>query len=258
MEPLKASEFKEQLLRLGLREGMDVLVHSSLRRIGKVDGGADAVLDVLQEILGPQGTLILPTHTWATVTGDQPVFHVLHSPSCVGALTEVFRKRPGVIRSLHPTHSVGAGGARAQWYTADQLQATSPCPPESAYGRICRVENGAILLLGVTLMNNTTLHSLEEEAGLEGLYYPQESTYHVIDAQGAEHVMHVRAHRDDYRDYKYWLDQEIPLFQAGILRLGLTGRGYSRLIQAKPYRRFMLDVLSSAPQRLYKPGPWEE
>jgi aminoglycoside 3-N-acetyltransferase len=258
MEPLKPSDLKEQLLQLGLREGMDVLVHSSLRRIGKVDGGADAVLDVLLEILGPDGTLILPTHTWATVTRHQPVFHVLHSPSCVGILTEVFRKRPGVIRSLHPTHSVGAIGARARWYTADQLQARSPCPPESAYGRICRAENGAILLLGVTLMNNTTLHSLEEEAGLEGLYYQQESTYHVIDAEGAEHVMHVRPHRDDFREYKYWLDHEIPLLQAGVLRLGPTGRGYSRLIQAGPYRQFMLDVLKNAPQTLYKPGPWEE
>jgi aminoglycoside 3-N-acetyltransferase len=255
---MRVQKLREQLRELGISPGMDLLVHSSLRRVGRVEGGADAVLDVLLDLLGPEGTLILPTHTWQAVKQDQPVFHVKHSPSCVGALTEVFRKRPGVIRSLHPTHSVAALGVRAQAYTADQLAAQTPCPAESAYGRICMAPNGAILLLGVTLMNNTTLHYLEEEANLEGLYYAQKRTYRVIDEQGGEHTVKVRPHRDDFRNYQYWLDLEIPLHDAGILRFGRVGRGYSRLIHAMAYRDYMLGILADDPELLYKPGPWEQ
>jgi aminoglycoside 3-N-acetyltransferase len=254
---LSKAQLIDQFRALGLRGGMDLMVHSSLRRVGKVSGGADAVLDAMIEILGPDGTLILPTHTWATVTRDQPVYHVRHTPSCVGALTEVFRKRDGVIRSLHPTHSVAAIGARAQQYTEGQLDVESPCPADSAYGRIC-ANDGHILLLGVTMMNNTTLHYIEEEASLGGLYYDEKRTLVVIDADGAEHHLEIRPHRDDFREYKYWLDMEIPLHEAGILRFGRTGRGFSRLIAAGPFRRYMLRILRQSPEMLYKPGPWED
>jgi aminoglycoside 3-N-acetyltransferase len=247
----------EQLRGLGVAEGMDLLVHSSLRRIGPVEGKADGVIDALLEAIGPDGTLILPTHTWQQISTGQPVFHVERTPSCVGALTEVFRQRPGAIRSLHPTHSVAAIGPRAAHYTEGQLDATTPCPADSAYGRICRTGRGHILLLGVTLMHNTTLHALEEEVGLPGLLYDRPRRLTVIDAEGNQHTMDVRDHRDDYRQYKYWLDLEIPLHQAGILAFGRTGRGMSRLIGARAYRQYMLRVLREDTALLYPPGPWE-
>jgi len=52
--------FVEDLKRLGVREGVDLLVHSSLRRTGPVEGGADAVIDGLLEAIGPNGTLLAP------------------------------------------------------------------------------------------------------------------------------------------------------------------------------------------------------
>jgi aminoglycoside 3-N-acetyltransferase len=236
---------------------MDLLVHSSLKRLGTIDGGAEAVLDALLACIGPRGTLVLPTHTWWTVTDKQPVFHVRHSPSCVGVLTEVFRKRPGVLRSLHPTHSVAAVGPRAEQYTAGQLEATSPCPPDSAYGKLCD-NDGAILLLGVTMMHNTTLHMVEELAGLPGLYQDTPRDYIVIDQNGGEHTLRIRPHDDQYREYKYWLDLEIPMYETGILQFGRTGRGCSRLIHAKAFRDETLRILREDPPLLYKSGPWEQ
>ena len=56
---------KEDLIRdlraLGVREGMKLQVHSSLSRIGWVEGGADAVLDALMTVVTPEGTLMLPS-----------------------------------------------------------------------------------------------------------------------------------------------------------------------------------------------------
>ena len=71
----------------------------------KVEGGADTVLDAWIEYFG-HGLLLLPTHTWKNINADSPVFNSKETPSCVGLLTNMFLKRDGVIRSLHPTHSM--------------------------------------------------------------------------------------------------------------------------------------------------------
>lgn len=85
----------------------DVLhVHSSLRKLGPVEGGADGVIDTLLELVGDSGLLSVPTHTWAVVNDGQPVWHERFTPSHVGILTNVLRKRSDAVRSLHPTHSV--------------------------------------------------------------------------------------------------------------------------------------------------------
>ena len=61
-----------ELRALGVRPGMNLLVHSSLKRLGPVDGGAEAVIDALLEAIDPGGTLMMPTHTWKVVTSSQP------------------------------------------------------------------------------------------------------------------------------------------------------------------------------------------
>lgn len=98
---------------LGIKPGMSLLTHSSLRRVGPVDGGADTVIDALLEVLGPEGTLMMST-VGGNVNPEQPVFDVRNTPCTVGTLANVFRKREGVIRSLHPVHSVCALGPKAE------------------------------------------------------------------------------------------------------------------------------------------------
>ena len=98
-------DLKEQLRSMGLTGNETILIHSSMKAIGEVDGGADTVLDVWMEYF-EDGLLLLPTHTWKTVNADNPVYDPSVTPSCVGLLTNMFMKRDGVIRSLHPTHSM--------------------------------------------------------------------------------------------------------------------------------------------------------
>src|SRR5690554_8160890 len=100
-------ELKEQIAALGIQPTDTLLIHSSMKAVGEVEGGADTVLDAFSEYL-KEGLLILPTHTWAQMNSEYNVFDVVNEPSCVGILTELFRKRPGVVRSWHPTHSVAA------------------------------------------------------------------------------------------------------------------------------------------------------
>ena len=92
------------LERLGLSAGDSVFVHSSLSSMGHVSGGAEAVADALLDVLGPRGTLMVPTFTFSGTTA----FDARNSPSKTGAVTEAIRGRPPArqVRAdpLHPAH----------------------------------------------------------------------------------------------------------------------------------------------------------
>ena len=150
---------KEQILYAlqlaGIQTGDLVLMHSALSSIGHVEGGADAVIDALVEAVGPTGTIAM-----STLSFTHP-FDPEETPSAVGKISEVFRKRPGAVRSRHPIHSITAMGARAEALCADHDKAPTGCGLLSPYLKL-RDIGGKILLLGVDMNRNTTLHAIED------------------------------------------------------------------------------------------------
>lgn len=153
-------QLKDQLESMGLKGDETILIHSSMKAIGAVDGGADTVLDAWMEYF-KDGLLLLPTHTWKTVNADNPVYNPYTTPSCVGLLTNMFMKRDGVIRSLHPTHSMSGYGKNVAEYLAGEEYNNTPCTPGGCYDRLKEV-GGKVLLVGVGHERNTYIHSVEE------------------------------------------------------------------------------------------------
>jgi aminoglycoside N3'-acetyltransferase len=100
----------QELRRLGIARGMDVLVHSSLSSIGWVEGGADTVIDALLAAVSPAGTILMPALNGSPQDSPQnpPRMDVRRTPcpKWIGIIPETFRRREGVRRSLHPTHSM--------------------------------------------------------------------------------------------------------------------------------------------------------
>lgn len=153
-------QLQDQLESMGLKGDETILIHSSMKSIGEVDGGADTVLDAWMEYF-KDGLLLLPTHTWKTVNADNPVYNPQTTPSCVGLLTNMFMKRDGVIRSLHPTHSMAGYGKSAAEYLAGEEYNNTPCTPGGCYDRL-KDAGGKVLLVGVGHERNTYIHSVEE------------------------------------------------------------------------------------------------
>ena len=232
----------EDFRRLGIREGMNLLVHSSLRRIGKVEGGADAVIDALLDVLGPEGTLMMSAVS-GNVNPGQPVFHVRNTPATVGTLVNVFMRRPGVVRSLHPVHSIAAYGPKAEFFTAGHLEARTPWSPDSPYGKVMR-NRGFILFLGTNFTCNTCLHALEIEARVPGLHTRESSPLYICDAEGRWHTIRHHWHSPK-KDY--YVDMEHLVIAAGGMRMGVVGEGVSRLADAEILRKTLLPVFQKTP-----------
>lgn len=178
---------------LGLRRGDMVLMHSSFRALGPVAGGIGTLISELMHVLGPQGTLVIPTLSYAWVTEDNPVFDVRKTRSCIGAVPEFFRQLPGVCRSLSPTHSAAALGRLARDVTQGQLQDQTPVGPHSPFRRVAQA-GGKLLFLGCGLAPNTSIHGAEELAEVPYLFLPGLFPFTVVDEDGRCHDIFCRRH----------------------------------------------------------------
>ena len=176
--PVTAPSLAADLRALGLPAGATVLVHSSLRSLGWVAGGAQAVVDALLAVLTPAGTLVVPTHSgglsdpaewqnppvpeswWATIRAELPPFRRdATAPLGMGAIADAVLLRDDAHRSGHPQVSFAAIGREAAAIVsshplADGLGDGSPL------GRIYDLD-GHVLLLGATHGSNTSLHLAE-------------------------------------------------------------------------------------------------
>jgi aminoglycoside 3-N-acetyltransferase len=188
--PATIGSLTHDLAVLGVQPGMTLLVHSSLSALGWVSGGALAVVLALQEAVGPEGTLVMPTHSgdltdpagwrnppvpavwWQIIRETMPAFDPALTPTRgMGAIPDCFRAGRDVLRSGHPHGSFAARGRWAEQITAEH-ELTSDFGERSPLARIYDLD-GWVLLLGVGHGNNTSLHLAEYRATYPGkLFVP--------------------------------------------------------------------------------------
>ncbi|MEW6359678.1 MAG: AAC(3) family N-acetyltransferase [Planctomycetota bacterium] len=151
-------ELKRDIRAMGLGPGDHVVVHSSLSKVGHIEGGPRTLLEAFLDVLSPEGTILVPTFTYSFSNrpGTEP-FDRRHSPGArTGVFSEAVRTYPNAFRSAHPTHSVAAVGGRAREFTdghelISALGVGSPMHKAAEAG-------GYILLIGVTHNRNSSIH----------------------------------------------------------------------------------------------------
>ncbi|HEU4817495.1 AAC(3) family N-acetyltransferase [Janthinobacterium sp.] len=159
------------LARLGIAHGDTLFVHSSLKSLGYVEGGAAAVIGALQDAVGPHGTLLLPTYylpggtVRATCDMKDYVFDPRRHGTHMGRLPEAFLASAGVRRSIHPTHSVSAWGRHADALTEAHHRAPSIFGVDSPWQRFIGCEQAKVLGLGISMGPVTFYHALEDAMG---------------------------------------------------------------------------------------------
>jgi len=214
----------EDFAKLGIKRDDKLLIHSSMKSIGEVDGGADTVLDVFCDYLAECGNIALPAHSWSSINDEHNIFDPLKEPSCVGILTEMFRKREGVLRSFHPTHSIAIMGKDAEYFVRDEHLIDTPCGREGCWGKLLDM-NFKIMFLGCGTKCNTYIHGVEEWLNVPDRLTEHHHDFKIVMPDGSLFDRPMRRHHNSTgQDISSNYDKILPYMQErGLVTKGKFG-----------------------------------
>ena len=257
------------LKAMGVKEGDNLLVHSSLSKIGHVSGGPVTVIEALIECVGKNGNLLMPNSPNASLQLDYvknlDVFDVQKSKSALGAITECFRNWPGTKRSLHPTEPVSCLGPKAEYFTSNHYKDLTPYADNSPWMKFAK-EGGKILYIGVTLDNaGTSLHCLEDaiDEFKYPVYYKDAFKVSLIDDKGEKMEMITKVHNPVFSAHRK-CDGLIPGFVRNEVAFKLTfGNAPTLVFDSSKMLDYMIEEYQSKGVTMYTPNGetiagWEE
>ncbi|MBE6553620.1 MAG: AAC(3) family N-acetyltransferase [Ruminococcaceae bacterium] len=239
-------DLKAQLAQMGITPTDRVLIHTSYKSVGEIEGGPDAFLDAFCEYLS-EGLLIVPTHTWANVNRQNPVYRVHETVPCIGLIPRLAAVRRDGIRSLHPTHSVWAHGVGAEELVRGEELARTPAPVGGTWWRFGEL-GVKILLIGVGLERNTYIHAVDEIAALGRLSDKGEWEVTVVDAAGQEYVHPFRGHANTGSDN--FGNFEEAFATLGVMKYARLGDAEVRVVDARACRDVLLAIYSRTDEHL--------
>jgi aminoglycoside 3-N-acetyltransferase len=240
-------EIKAGLRKLGLKRGDSVGVHSSLKSFGRVEGGADAVIDALLETVGEDGNIVMSTHSANLVEvqrtpeeiamGVSWLFKISpydpqKTPVRTGTIPETFRKRNGVIRGSHPSNSVAALGPRARelsegWHKLLEL-------------------DGYILLIGVGLDRCTAMHLAEKR-----MRFPERILKKITPPKWLLEKYPEGEWEWDFGPYPDFAKLTKPCLERGIMKTVTVGESTVRLVRLRDLIDLYVEYLEKDPDLFY-------
>jgi aminoglycoside 3-N-acetyltransferase len=250
----------EQLLdgfrSLGVTGGDTLLVHSSYKSFGEVDGGPATVNRALEAALGAEGTLIMPTFNFDFNKGSP--WDVRTTPSKMGVLTELVRTDPRAKRVFHPFYSFAILGKHAEMLGS--LRYKSAYERNSVFGKL-RDLNGKIMVIGLSYTNSMTFfHHIEQIEGVDYRFLKQ-FTGEVTDENG-------NTYTDTFemlvRDIDKGVITEVDpmgtlMEEHGVIKSARIGEADVKLMKANEVYEFTAREMKRDPHLLYyvdksKPG----
>lgn len=234
------------LRALGVRAGDYLFVHSSFKSLGTVEGGAETVIGALEDAVAVDGMVLMPSFNLTPKGNDARLaaWDILSTPSCVGYLTEAFRRLPGTARSDHFSHSVtGRGrdamvflsthrdntGMRSPWDHPDHGKAFGEGSP---FHKLYKDNRGRVLMLGVDYNSSTFCHYIEVVYWNERLRKNPDAPY-------------------------IWLDRDrlgVRWDEIGRVSRGPVGDSESRLFSIRDFTDTLLKEVRADPQRWARTG----
>ncbi|MCH1430116.1 MAG: AAC(3) family N-acetyltransferase [Chlamydiales bacterium] len=163
--PISKDEFIDLLTnKMGITKGDLLVVHSSMEELNLAFNALE-LLQILQEVVGEEGTLVFPTHIDIRAEDfykSSEVFDVRKTLSYTGILSEIARRQKDAKRSLHPFNSVCAIGKEAHYLIKDHHKSILPCGPNTPYSRVIE-KKGKVIGLGVSSEFLSLVHCIEDE-----------------------------------------------------------------------------------------------
>ena len=163
---LSKTDLIREFTALSVTPGDTLLVHSSYKSFGGVDGGPQTVIDALLDVLTPEGTLVMPNFNFDFCKGAP--WDIRSTPSHMGIITELVRKDPRAKQVFHPIYSFAIIGNHAEHLTAERY--ASSYGKNSVFGKLRKLD-GKILVVGLRYTDSMTFfHHVEEMEGVDYRY----------------------------------------------------------------------------------------
>jgi aminoglycoside 3-N-acetyltransferase len=233
---------------LGLSARDTLLVHSSYKSLGGVEGGPQTVINALLAVLGEEGTLVMPTFNFDFCKG-QP-WDVRSTPSHMGAITNMVREHPKAKRVFHPIYSFAILGKYAGYLTEERYK--SSYGRNSVFGKL-RELDGKIMVIGLRYTDSMTFfHHVEEMEGVD-YRYMKSFTGQVTDEDG-------KTYEDTFtmlvRDLDKGVITEVDpmgelMEKAGVITVRKIGEAKVSLMKANDVYEFTAREMRRDPKLLY-------
>ncbi len=162
--PYSMQDLVDAYRRVGVERGGLIYVTSDMLRVADFEQPGsrplmDAHFRALQEVLGPEGTMVVPTRSMQLCNTDQ-VFDLDKTPSVgIGAFSEYVRMLPGTLRSFHPFNSYAANGPLAAALT--QAVSRSAYGMETPEARMIERKALCVLIGTEPSISCSTIHHVE-------------------------------------------------------------------------------------------------
>jgi aminoglycoside 3-N-acetyltransferase len=221
------AKLKARLRSAGISESDTLLVHSNFKPDSGFQGTPLDLANALVELVGSKGNLLMVSLPFRGAAYDYLAlakpFNVRKTMSMMGLVTEMFRRREGTLRSLHPTHPVLAYGKDAAWLVADHERCLYPCGAGSPFDKI-RQLRGKLLFFDVSFQSITFFHYVEDllkERIPFPIYSDRLFSVPAVDANGGHHVIQTYAFSKQARRASDKLETEMR--RQGLIREGRVG-----------------------------------
>jgi len=226
------AELEKNLRHLGVRAGDTVLLHSSFSFLSGFNGTPGELIDVFESAVKPDGNLMMVSLPYLSSSFEYlqslKCFDVRRTISRMGLVSETFRRRNNVPRSLHPTHPMLASGPKAEWIIADHESCLYPCGPGTPFDKLVQLQ-GKVCFFDAPFATFTFFHFLEDFVKDRlpfSLYTHKLFEVKVIDRDGRERMVNTYVFSPDaiQRRQFHVLERQLRLRQLiTCSRVGNTG-----------------------------------
>lgn len=235
--------------KLGLTKGDVLLVHSSYKSFGGVEGGPQNVIDALRSILTDNGTLIVPTFNYDFCDGKP--FDVKKTPSKMGVISELVRTNSNSKRTLDPVFSFAILGKYRDYLV--NLENDHSFGPNSIFAKL-RELDAKIMIIGLDYNESMTFfHHIEETHGCDYRYFKEFkgniTGYDNIEQDG-KIVLFVR---DIEKGVQNTVDKMgLIMEQEGIVKKTIIGDSEIKIMKANDVYQRTIDEMKKDPHVLIK------
>lgn len=234
-----SAQLEAALAEMGVGPGDAMMVHSGFVPTSGFTGTPADVIDVLLRAVGPTGHLLMMSIPYRgssqRYAESDPLFDVRRTPSTVGLISELFRRRGDVARSLSPLHPVLVHGPLSAWLVSDHETALRSCGKGTPFERFLSLK-GKLLFFDAPFASMTFVHYVEDTCSNRlpvPLYDAAPLAIRVRDGAGCEREVRHLVFSAAARARRHFGPIEAGLLRSGALRVKRVGNSRLQCVKAQ-------------------------